>query len=882
MIGKVLGNRYRIMREVGSGGMAQVYLAEDNNDKELVAVKVLYPQFGEDLSYVQRFKREAKLASTLTDPHIVRVLDYGADRDLYYLVMEYIVGKDLREVLDQQGPFAWRDALETLDQLATALENAHEYGVVHRDIKPQNLMLDESGLLKVLDFGIARVDALPSLTQSGFVGSPYYVSPEQAMGENVDVRSDIYSSGIVLYELLSGQIPFDAKSPWSVISKHINSEPPPIDFSEDNVPKEVQQALERMIAKKPIDRFQTPTELRHAIATVLTGQGLPDNSELSKEPPPELADNFYQRGVEAVQSEEWGRATGLFSQALKLNPNHTDASEQLTQAKKAATLITQYNAARKAMENGFWQDALKRFEVITEINPSYKDVPALKTDAEKAYKQKISSQPIEERYNQAVSLIETAQWSRAIQILQEVEQLSPGYKDTERLLNEAKKAERKTTSSGTFSWVWVGIAVVVGILFGLGLFFMLQEQQAGITAEPTADHLKSLYQNAQQALGEGNDTQALSLLQQVADEDPNYADVVDLIRELNATATPNPEPTVVDELAMSLENVETALGLAEWSRAIELLNNIRSTDETYEPGRTASLFCDAYVGRGLDILNTLNITPTTHSEPVTEALADFEAGEEECPRRTDLSDQASRASAYLTALNTDSDDYDTLIKILNPIVAANPDYANGVAKDMLYAIYLNRGQQQPEIVKALSDYDAALALNVPDPSEAFALRSELLISGQNQDAPTPIPTNPPTQNTNATQPPPQTVRPTTAPLPTTSPILKPAPILITPNDEYFSGRFVEVYVEWEPAQLADDEYYDVTISYVFGDELKYWGTATRDSRARIPDEVGSSLAGNDRFNWWVTIRKENTAPAEGQLDQAMSLQSEIRWFIWDY
>ncbi|MCP4583360.1 MAG: serine/threonine protein kinase, partial [candidate division Zixibacteria bacterium] len=226
----------------------------------------------EDLSYIQRFNREAKLASTLTDPHIVRVLDYGADRDVYYLVMEYIEGRNLREVLTEKGIFPWKNALETIDQLATALEHAHPHGVVHRDIKPQNMMLTDAGLLKVLDFGIARIPTLPSLTQSGFIGSPYYVSPEQAMGEEVDIRSDIYSSGIVLYELLSGKIPFEAKSPWSIISQHITNEPPPINLSEGDIPDEVHQLLHGMIAKRPEDRFPTPTSLRRAITAVLAGQ----------------------------------------------------------------------------------------------------------------------------------------------------------------------------------------------------------------------------------------------------------------------------------------------------------------------------------------------------------------------------------------------------------------------------------------------------------------------------------------------------------------------------------------------------------------------------------------------------------------------------------
>jgi serine/threonine-protein kinase len=274
VIGKILGNRYRILREVGSGGMAWVYLAEDVNEGRLVAVKVLYPQFNEDLAYIQRFNREAKLASILSDPHIVSVLDYGATRDVHYLVMEYIEGQDLRVVIDERGSLSWREALQILDQMAVALEHAHLHGIVHRDIKPQNLMVTSDGVLKVLDFGIARARMLPSLTQSGFVGSPYYISPEQAMGEDVDIRSDIYSSGVVFYEMLSGRVPYDAASPWSIINQHIASEPPRIELRGNDIPESSETLLNGMIAKRPEDRFQTPTALRQAIDCVLEGRPL--------------------------------------------------------------------------------------------------------------------------------------------------------------------------------------------------------------------------------------------------------------------------------------------------------------------------------------------------------------------------------------------------------------------------------------------------------------------------------------------------------------------------------------------------------------------------------------------------------------------------------
>ncbi len=161
MIGEILGNRYKILRDLGSGGMAWVYLAEDTTTTDWVAVKVLYPQFSLDMAYLQRFVREAKVASALTSPHIVKVLDYGATRDIHYLVMEYIVGQNLRDLLNERYRLPWREALTIARQVALALDHAFQFGIVHRDIKPQNLMVDSAGTVKVLDFGIARALTMP-------------------------------------------------------------------------------------------------------------------------------------------------------------------------------------------------------------------------------------------------------------------------------------------------------------------------------------------------------------------------------------------------------------------------------------------------------------------------------------------------------------------------------------------------------------------------------------------------------------------------------------------------------------------------------------------------------------------------------------------------
>ena len=224
MIGQIVGNRYKILRQIGSGGMAWVYLAEDTSDDTQVAVKVLFPQYSEDVAYTQRFIREAKVAMSLSEPHIVKVLDYGADRDTHYLVMEYIEGRDVKTILQEEGPFPLDQVLDVATQVSLALEHANERGIVHRDIKPQNLMITPEGMVKVLDLGIARAHSLPSLTQSGFVGSLYYISPEQAMGGRTDIRSDIYSLGIVMYEMLAGAPPFAADTPWMIVNMHISGQ----------------------------------------------------------------------------------------------------------------------------------------------------------------------------------------------------------------------------------------------------------------------------------------------------------------------------------------------------------------------------------------------------------------------------------------------------------------------------------------------------------------------------------------------------------------------------------------------------------------------------------------------------------------------------------
>jgi serine/threonine protein kinase len=899
LIGKILGNRYRVLREIGSGGMAWVYLAEDIKENNLVAVKVLYPQFGEDLSYIQRFNREAKLASTLTDPHIVRVLDYGADRDIYYLIMEYIEGQNLRDLLEEKGPLSWREALEIIDQLATALEHAHLYGVVHRDIKPQNMMLTDSGLLKVLDFGIARVAALPSLTQSGFVGSPYYVSPEQAMGEETDTRSDIYSSGIVLYELLSGRIPFDAKSPWSIINQHLSSEPPPLNLSHEECPQEVQRLLDGMVAKRPKNRFPNPSALRRAINAVLAGEKIPD-STLDTQPitPPDkqaLAESLYQRALRAIESEEWGRAVDLLNQVLNMIPSHKEASENLALAEQKSFLVSLNNAGQRALKNKRWEEAINSFNGIAELEPDNQEAKELLTQAQQALEEENAEQLVITLYHEGLAHFEAQRWDLAIKAFEEVDRLSPDYQDVRQRLAEAEKYAnpnliQKLNMHYSTWWRW-GLAAV-GVIAIFIAFFIFGNGNPPVAGDNDAKQkLKTLYEEAQLAIENDESQLAVALLDQILKEDPDYADAAELKRELTITPTitptPEPVPTATltptpDPLVPILAQAQEAVELGNWSEALELLNEIKATDAEYEQALVKSLFCDAAVSRGIELLASVSLV-ADERESVSIALADFEAGAAECPRRTDLSDQAERASAYLEALDTSKNDFDTLIQILTPIVAADPDYAGLNAKNLLYDIHLSRGNNRRdagEFVGALSDYEAALALKVDDPSEAQTRRAELLLSfGQQASAgqltPVPLPTS--TKVAGAKE------SGEEAPTPEPVRVRFGSPKMISPeNDTVFAGKFSDVYLEWEPVgSLAPDEYYDLTVMHIFADEPTYWGTATKENIIRLnPDDIGVGRAGQDRFYWWITVRKANTAPTANSLDLPTSRQSEGRTFVW--
>src|SRR5260221_13133246 len=223
--GRVFSNRYEIQREIAQGGMAEVYLAHDQLLDRPVALKALFPEYAREPSFVERFRREAQAAANLNDPNIVAIYDWGQEDGTYFIVMEYVEGRSLRDLIRSEAPIEPGQAAEITAEIASALAFAHRNGVVHRDVKPGNVLLTRTGTVKVTDFGIARAGTSDGLTQTGSVrGTAAYFSPEQAQGLAVDGRSDVYSVAVVLYEMVCGVPPFVAESPVSVAYRHVREE----------------------------------------------------------------------------------------------------------------------------------------------------------------------------------------------------------------------------------------------------------------------------------------------------------------------------------------------------------------------------------------------------------------------------------------------------------------------------------------------------------------------------------------------------------------------------------------------------------------------------------------------------------------------------------
>ncbi len=272
MIGRTFNNRYKLTERVGLGGMAEVYRAEDNVLGRTVAVKVMLPQYAADPTFTKRFRQEAASAANLQSPYIVSIYDWGLDGETYYIVMEFLRGTDLKTAIKERGAINQRKAAEIGSQVAQALSVAHAGGIIHRDIKPQNIMIQPDGNIKVMDFGIARVGDAGLSQTATVLGTAHYVSPEQAQGKELTGASDIYSLGVVLYEATTGKLPFDGQDAVSVAVKQVNELPAPPSTINPNIDPALEAIIMKAMEKDPERRFKDASEMRHILNDYLAGR----------------------------------------------------------------------------------------------------------------------------------------------------------------------------------------------------------------------------------------------------------------------------------------------------------------------------------------------------------------------------------------------------------------------------------------------------------------------------------------------------------------------------------------------------------------------------------------------------------------------------------
>jgi eukaryotic-like serine/threonine-protein kinase len=279
MIDTLFDGRYQIVRRLGAGGMATVYLAEDQELGRGVAIKILNERHANDEQFVERFRREAKNAAGLSHPNIVSIFDRGEAEGTYYIAMEHLKGRNLKELLGARGPAPVHIAVDVARQVLAALGHAHKNGIVHRDIKPHNVMIDDDRRVKVTDFGIARAGASQMTEAGSIVGTAQYLSPEQARGAMVDQRSDLYSVGVVLYELLTGEVPFTGDSPVEIAMKHLSDTPPPPSELNQEVPEELDKIVMRALAKDPARRYQSAEQMDADLERVARGLAVSPETE---------------------------------------------------------------------------------------------------------------------------------------------------------------------------------------------------------------------------------------------------------------------------------------------------------------------------------------------------------------------------------------------------------------------------------------------------------------------------------------------------------------------------------------------------------------------------------------------------------------------------
>ena len=331
---KILAGRYELIEKIGDGGMAVVYKAKDRLLNRFVAIKILKPEFIKDPKFIDSFRRESQAAAGLSHPNIVSVFDVGKEGNIYYIVMEVLEGDTLSDIIRREGHLSEMRAIDIAKQIAQALSSAHKKNIIHRDVKPHNILMSEDGTAKIADFGIAKAVNSGTIVNntSTVMGSVHYLSPEQARGGYVDARSDIYSLGIVLYEMLTGNVPFDGDNPVSVAMMHMNEAVPPPSRINPSVSPALDKVVLKATAKHQPDRYKSADEMyealvqaENAIVSEQSGMGLREFYAIPRDSEKNPQDGGYDdfgnyRDFDEEEDEEKGLFAGKFSRKKKEGP----------------------------------------------------------------------------------------------------------------------------------------------------------------------------------------------------------------------------------------------------------------------------------------------------------------------------------------------------------------------------------------------------------------------------------------------------------------------------------------------------------------------------------------------------------------------------------
>ncbi len=583
MIPSSLG-KYRIIEEIGRGGMAVVYKAVHPQLGRYVAIKVLPRQFTFEKKFVQRFHREATAASTLSHPNIVIIHDVDQEDDTHYIVMEYLEGQPLSNLIKEQGALPLHRAMRILGQISSALDYAHTLGFVHRDIKPSNIIVGPDDHATLTDFGIVRTVDGTSVTKEGApIGTPEYMSPEQCDGKQADSKSDIYSLGVVLYEMLTGQVPFTADTPLVVMYQQVNKRPVPPRRINSDLPDAVERVVLRVLAKAPEDRYQTAGELAKTLEAAIRGEELPAPEE--PVPDEKAVESLYARALKAVEEKRWQEAIELLNQVLLLDDDHRDARVLLGRAQEGLARQQQLADLKARGEELLKErcalEAIEVFQSALSLQPEDEELAErlarAQQDAEEDEAAKARLRRAEELRERAKRFIGREQWEQAVDCLRQAISLAPANREIESLLTQAEdglqtqreiedlyrqgtealKAQDRERAIDRFSLV-------------------LQERPSHVEAREKLQEaqrggeLETKYETAQELMAQAQWPEAIKLFEEILDQQPSFKESHQFLRAARAAMARQREPEVekgVQAAASAAVEPTEEPGLSIWQSA---------------------------------------------------------------------------------------------------------------------------------------------------------------------------------------------------------------------------------------------------------------------------------------------------------------------------